>query len=71
LIPNYHYIPFELNDDPKIQSEIILNKYDEIKDNLELLKFISENGYQWYLENGTINSNVEILKKIININKLK
>jgi predicted amidohydrolase len=41
------------------------------QDNLELLKFISENGYQWYLENGTINSNVEILKKIININKLK
>jgi hypothetical protein len=71
LIPNYHYIPFELNDNPKVQSEIILNKYDEIKDNLELLKFISENGYQWYLENGTINSNVEILKKIININKLK
>jgi hypothetical protein len=71
LIPDYHYISFEHDHDPLIQSEIILNKYNEIKDNIELLKFISENGYQWYLKNGTVDSNVRILQKIINIKKLK
>jgi hypothetical protein len=71
LIPNYHYISFEYSSDPQIQSQNIIDKFNEIKDNNDLLNFISENGYNWYLENGMVNSNVEILKKIININKLK
>ena len=71
LIPNYHYVSFEYSNDPYKQSQIIIDKFNEIKDNNNLLSFISENGYNWYLENGTVNSNIEILKKIININKLK
>jgi hypothetical protein len=71
LIPNYHYISFETDPNPKIQSEIIIDKFNEIKNNTELLNFISENGHKWFWENGTIYKNVEILKQLINIDLLK
>lgn len=71
LTENVHYVPFDCHSDPKKQCEIILNKFQEIKDNLPLLKEISENGYNWYLKNATIESNVEILKKLINLDRLK
>lgn len=71
LIDGVHYIGFEYNDDPKLQTDIILKKFNEIKDNENLLKNISENGYKWYLNNGTIKSNVNILEKIVDINLLK
>ena len=70
LIPNYHYISFEMDIDPIVLNKIILDRYNEVKDDIEFLRYISENGYQWYLENGTIESNVRILKEIIKINKL-
>lgn len=71
LIPNYHYISFEMNDDPIILNKIILERYNEVKDDIDFLRFISENGYQWYLDNGTVDSNVKILKEILQINKLQ
>lgn len=70
FIPDYHYISFEEHPNPVEQSKIIIDKFNEIKDNDELLTFISENGYEWYLNNGTVNSNIEILKKLINLEKL-
>ena len=70
LIPDYHYISFEMDKDPIVLNKIILDRYNEVKDDIEFLRYISENGYQWYLENGTIESNVRILKEIIKINKL-
>ena len=66
LIPNFHYIGFEFNPEPIIQMNIIKNKYDEIKNNNELLEFISNNGYNWYIKNGTIEANVNILIDIFN-----
>ena len=71
LIPNYHYISFEMDDNPIILNKIILDKFNEVKDDIEFLKYISENGYQWYINNGTVDSNVKILKEIIQINKLQ
>jgi hypothetical protein len=67
LIPNVHYIPFDESFDPAEQMEIIKEKYNEIKDNDDLLREVSKNGYQWYRENGTPQSNVDILKNILNI----
>jgi hypothetical protein len=60
-----------MDNDPIILNKIILDRYNQVKDDIEFLKFISENGYQWYLENGTVDSNVRILKEIIDINKLQ
>lgn len=70
LIPNFHYISFDEDANPKIQSEIILNKFYEIRNNVSLLEFVANNGYEWYKNNGTINANFELLKNIINIEKL-
>jgi hypothetical protein len=66
LIEGVHYIGFEKSNDPKTQWEIITRKFNQIKHNDDYLKFIANNGYKWYLENGTIENNVEILKKIVN-----
>jgi hypothetical protein len=53
-----------------VQYEIIKNKYEEIKNNDELLKTIAKNGLDWYVSNGSIRSNVEILKNVIILEKL-
>ena len=45
---------------------IIKNKYDEIKNNNKLLEFIANNGYDWYIKNGSIEANVNILIDIFN-----
>jgi hypothetical protein len=71
LIDGYHYIGFDYDSDPNRQSEIILDKFNEIINNDEFLNFISKNGYEWFLNNGTINSNVKILTEIINLEILK
>lgn len=71
LTPNIHYIGFEKSDNPKIQLEIILDRYNEIKDDYNFLEMISSNGLNWYKENGTIQKNVEILTNIIDLNILK
>ena len=70
LIPDYHYVAFDYDENPKIQSEIILDKFEEIKNNEDFLSFVSENGYKWFKKNGTVESNASILRKLIDINKL-
>lgn len=70
LIPDIHYISVDKVSNPILQFELLNNKFNEVKNNYELLESISKNGVKWFLENGTINSNVEILKSLININKL-
>lgn len=67
LIPNVHYIAFENSDDPVEQMRIIKDKYNEIKNDDNLLRKISSNGYEWYLKNGTVQANVDILKSILNM----
>jgi hypothetical protein len=71
LISNYHYVGFDYNPNPNEQTDIILDVYNKIKNDEEYLHFVSENGYNWYKENGTINANTNILTKIIDFNKLK
>jgi hypothetical protein len=68
LIPNVHYIPFDNSNDPVEQMIIINDKYNEIKNDDNLLRKISTNGHEWYLKNGTVQANVDILKSILNIN---
>ena len=68
LVPNVHYIPFDNSDNPIEQMRIIKDKYNEIKNDDNLLRKISTNGHEWYLKNGTVQANVDILKSILNIN---
>ena len=60
-----------MRDNPKIQGEIILDTFNRIKNDNELLHFISENGYKWYNDNGTVDSNVRILTEIFDFESLK
>lgn len=71
LIPDYHYVSVPRHHDPITQFQLLLEKYEEIKNDEELLSRISTNGYEWYERNGTVKSNVDILKKIINLGKLE
>jgi hypothetical protein len=70
LKPDVHYISVDNINDPVKQFELIKDKFESVKNNHDYLKIIGDNGFKWYQENGTINSNVEILKTLINFNKL-
>lgn len=71
LVPDYHYISFEVCSDAKQQCQIIIDKFNSIKNNIDLLKYISDNGYEWYNNNGTISANIRILCDITNIEGLE
>ena len=71
LIPDFHYLTFDISDDPNEQADIILKKFNEVKDDIKFLKSISDNGYKWFKKNGTIQSNIDILNKVVNLNLLK
>jgi len=58
LIPNYHYAKVDcedLSDFPKL-ADAYLNKFQELKNNSELINFYSKNGRKWYEENCKIKS---------------
>lgn len=70
LIPDYHYISVEKVDDPSKQLDLLVEKFNSVRHDEDYLSEIAKNGLEWYLNNGSIDSNVELLKKIVNINKL-
>jgi len=66
LIPDVHYVAFEQSNNPIEQLQIIENKFKEIRYNYEFLENVARNGHEWYLNNGTVEKNVEILHKLTN-----
>jgi hypothetical protein len=78
LIPDYHYISVKFDDLDSSDKNIfyknlsnrILDRYNEVKDDIDYLKFVGENGRKWYQENGTVQANIDILTKLVNFNKL-
>lgn len=78
LIPDYHYIGIETDDIidlpleqyHKLLADKFYEKYQSVKNNVEYLKYIGKNGYEWYINNGTIDANVNILLKLVDIKKL-
>jgi hypothetical protein len=65
LIDGYHYISFDLDPDPIKLNKIILDRFNEVKDNEEYLEFIANNGYKWILENGSVKANVDLMMKFL------
>lgn len=65
LIDGYHYISFDLDPDPVKLNKIIIDRFNEIKDNEEYLEFIANNGYKWFLENGSVQANVNLMMKFL------
>lgn len=78
LIPDYHYISIPTDDIKSLNtisyytelSNRLYSKYLEVKNDKEYLRYIALNARKWFIENGTINKNVEILIKLIDFQKL-
>ena len=78
LKPNYHYIAVDLEDIKdikgldyyKAKADKIYQRYLEVKDDKMFLDYITTNAREWFENNGTIQSNVDILMKTINLQKL-
>jgi hypothetical protein len=73
LIPDYHYAALKCEDlgDWKAVGDAYIERFEDLKKDPGLVKFLSENGRKWYEENATMNAHVGILKKLLNFNKLK
>ena len=83
LIPDYHYaavrsIPPPKSTDPHLQSmeyykelaDAYIERFEELKKDPDYVHFISVNGRKWYEENATIEAHANILKEVIDLNKL-
>ncbi len=79
LIPDYHYIsvPYDdleftdMNTYFHKLSDRMIDRFNQVKDDKEYINFVADNGRKWYIENGTVNANVNILNKLIDFNKLR
>jgi hypothetical protein len=70
LIPNTHYIPFDLVSDAHIQTEIIMTKLNELLQNYEYMRYVATNGNDWYNRNGSKDANVKVISQLLNIEEL-
>ena len=71
LIEGVHYLGFEPTDDPEKMAKDIISLYEKLKNNSKLLEEVSENGYKWYLENGSIQKNADIILEQLNLELIK
>jgi hypothetical protein len=72
LIPDFHYAVVKCNDlsNYKELADAYIERFEELKKDKEMVRFLSINGRKWYEENATLESHVNILNKVINIEKL-
>ena len=73
LIPDYHYAALKCNDlgNWKEVADAYIDRFEDLKKDPNLVQFLSENGRKWYEENVTMDAHVNILKKLLDFNKLK
>lgn len=84
LEPDYHYISvewpdwkpneYDLKSVQKFYAESrdrIIEKFEEVGKDVDYLKWIGENGRNWYLRNGSVESNTNIILKNINLKLLE
>lgn len=80
LIPNYHYIAvphldlgeyFPREEYWQIMADRFHETYQRAIQDPDLIARVSKNAREWYEKNGTIDKNVEILKTLVNFEKLK
>lgn len=70
LVPDIHYVPFDVSSDPKIQIEIIEDKYNMIQQDADYMMYVATNGRDWYNKNGCRQGNVDTLSQVLNIEEL-
>ena len=52
-------------------ADAYIEKFEELKNNPELVRFLGENGRKWYVENARLDGYVNIHSQIIDLEKLK
>jgi hypothetical protein len=72
LIPDFHYAAVRCDDlsNYKELADAYIERFEELKKDKDMARFLSVNGRKWYEENSTLESHVNILSKVINIEKL-
>ena len=81
LIPNHHYIsvphsdikynPGDIFEYYKKLSDRLFDRFEQVKNQHDFIKFVADNGRRWYLENGTTDANVKLLTQLVDFTKLK
>lgn len=73
LIPDYHYACLKVDDlgDWDKVIDAYFERFEELKNNPELVQFLATNGRKWYEENATVEAHASLLKQLINFDKLK
>jgi len=72
LIPDFHFAAVKCDDisNYKELADAYIERFEELKKDKDLVHFLSVNGRKWYEENVTLESHINILNKVINIEKL-
>lgn len=78
LKPDYHYIGVNLDEIKykwgleyySAKADLIYKRYLEVKDDEDYLEFVSNNARKWFLENGTVDTNTDILYRNLKLDKL-
>lgn len=79
FIPDYHYIAVNYDDLDTSQniesywkqlSDRFIDRYHEVTQDKEFIEYVASNGRQWYMENATIEANVNLLTQLVDFNKL-
>ena len=72
LIPGKHYIGVDYENylDLKSVADSLIDTYNRVKQDNELMDYIGKNARDWYVKNGTIDANVDILIKLVDFSKL-
>lgn len=68
-----YYNPINIYATPisNTSSHRIIDRYYQVKDDDDLITFVSENGRKWYEENGTVDACANIIYNLLDFNKLK
>lgn len=69
LIPGYHYIDIDEESD-ELKMNAIINKWEEIKHNYDLLDFIGENARKWYIKNAKLDNQILSFVNLVNLTLL-
>jgi len=70
LVAGVNYVPFDTDDDPKQQLEIILETYSKLLKDVDYMMYVAQNGLNWYNSNGSKNGNILVLSNILNLEEL-
>ena len=76
LIPNYHYISVDRPDELSIDrlgtsehAQLLVNRFIEVKDNIDFLNYISNNARKYYEENLTMENSIKLTYNILKLNE--